>query len=57
MPTMSRDPVFTLRAAVKHWRERASPDRRQVTCIATAEGRRLLEELDPQLDAADTAAM
>jgi len=38
-------------------RERASPDRRQVTCVATAEGRRLLNELDPLVDAADADVM
>ena len=38
-------------------RERSTPDRRQVICIATASGRRLLDELDPIVDAADEAAM
>jgi DNA-binding MarR family transcriptional regulator len=37
-------------------RERSLPDRRQVICHATAEGRRLLDKLDPLVDAADEAA-
>ena len=36
-------------------RERSLPDRRQVICRATAEGRRLLDRLDPLVDAADEA--
>jgi DNA-binding MarR family transcriptional regulator len=38
-------------------RARARPDRRQVTCVATARGARLLDRLDPRVDAADEAAM
>lgn len=38
-------------------RERSFPDRRQVLCFATAEGKRLLEQIDPLVDAADEAAM
>jgi DNA-binding MarR family transcriptional regulator len=38
-------------------RERSTPDRRQVLCYVTAEGRRLLASLDPKVDAADEAAM
>ena len=38
-------------------RERALPDRRQVICQATAAGKRLLDELDPLVDAADEAAV
>jgi MarR family transcriptional regulator, organic hydroperoxide resistance regulator len=34
-------------------RERSTPDRRQVICHATAAGRKLLDELDPMVDAAD----
>jgi DNA-binding MarR family transcriptional regulator len=34
-------------------RERSQPDRRQVLCVATAEGRRLLDGLDPKVDALD----
>ena len=34
-------------------RERSQPDRRQVVCHATAEGRRLLDTLDPKVDALD----
>jgi MarR family transcriptional regulator, organic hydroperoxide resistance regulator len=34
-------------------RERSLPDRRQVLCFATAEGRRLLDGLDPKVDALD----
>ena len=37
-------------------RERAVPDRRQVICYVTAEGKRLLDGLDPAVDAADEAA-
>jgi DNA-binding MarR family transcriptional regulator len=38
-------------------RERALPDRRQVICIVTAQGKRLLDRLDPIVDAADAAVM
>ncbi len=38
-------------------RERTVPDRRQVLCYATDGGRRLLDRLDPRVDAADEAAM
>jgi DNA-binding MarR family transcriptional regulator len=38
-------------------RERSTPDRRQVICVATADGRRLLDRLDPIVDAADEAAV
>ena len=38
-------------------RERAEPDRRQVVCYATAKGRRLLDGLDPVVDAADEGAV
>ncbi len=38
-------------------RERNDADRRQVFCVATAEGRRLLERLDPAVDAADEEAV
>ena len=38
-------------------RERSLPDRRQIICHATAEGRRLLDRLDPAVDAADAEAM
>jgi DNA-binding MarR family transcriptional regulator len=34
-------------------RERSFPDRRQVICMATPEGKRLLDEIDPVVDAAD----
>src|SRR3954471_10475150 len=37
-------------------RERALPDRRQVICYATTEGKRLLDRLDPIVDAADEEA-
>lgn len=37
-------------------RERALPDRRQVMCQVTAEGRRLLDKIDPAVDAADEEA-
>jgi DNA-binding MarR family transcriptional regulator len=36
-------------------RERSYPDRRQVICRATAEGGRLMDELDPLVDTADEA--
>ena len=38
-------------------RERSLPDRRQVVCHATADGRRLLDRLDPAVDTADAEAM
>jgi DNA-binding MarR family transcriptional regulator len=38
-------------------RERAAPDRRQVICYVTAAGRRLLDKLDPQVDASDAEAV
>ena len=38
-------------------RERDYPDRRQVMCVATAKGKRLLDRIDPQVDAADEEAM
>ena len=38
-------------------RERVEPDRRQVMCFATAKGRRLLDGLDPLVDAADESAV
>ncbi len=34
-------------------RERSRPDRRQVLCYVTTEGRRLLDTLDPKVDALD----
>lgn len=38
-------------------RERSTPDRRQVMCYATDAGRKLLDKLDPLVDAADEATM
>jgi len=38
-------------------RERAAPDRRQVICYVTAAGRRLLDRLDPLVDASDAEAV
>jgi len=38
-------------------RERALPDRRQVMCEVTTEGRRLLDKIDPIVDAADEEAV
>jgi DNA-binding MarR family transcriptional regulator len=38
-------------------RERALPDRRQVICEVTADGRRLLDKIDPAVDAADEEAV
>jgi DNA-binding MarR family transcriptional regulator len=38
-------------------RERNDADRRQVFCVATPDGRRLLERLDPEVDAADEEAV
>lgn len=38
-------------------RERGTPDRRQVMCYATPAGRRLLDEIDPVVDAADEEAV
>jgi DNA-binding MarR family transcriptional regulator len=34
-------------------RERSEPDRRQVVCVATSTGARLLDKIDPIVDAAD----
>jgi DNA-binding MarR family transcriptional regulator len=34
-------------------RERSYPDRRQVLCYVTDAGRKLLDELDPQMDSMD----
>lgn len=34
-------------------RERVQPDRRQVICVVTAEGKRLLDSVNPQVNAAD----
>ena len=38
-------------------RQRSLPDRRQVICHATAEGKKLLDRLDPSVDAADEQAV
>jgi len=38
-------------------RERALPDRRQVICYVTPAGKRLLDETDPAVDAADEEAV
>jgi DNA-binding MarR family transcriptional regulator len=38
-------------------RERALPDRRQVICHATDDGERLLDQVDPLVDASDAAAV
>src|SRR5690349_23273523 len=38
-------------------RERAAPDRRQVICYVTPAGRRLLDRLDPLVDASDAEAV
>jgi DNA-binding MarR family transcriptional regulator len=38
-------------------RERSMPDRRQVLCYVTLEGRRLLDRLDPKVDEADEAVL
>src|SRR5215213_8558027 len=38
-------------------RERAAPDRRQVVCYVTAAGRKLLDRLDPLVDASDAEAV
>ena len=38
-------------------RERSEPDRRQVMCYVTDAGRRLLNQLDPKVDALDEAAV
>lgn len=46
-----------LEAASLIRRERSEPDRRQVICFATADGKRLLDRLDPLVDAADEEAM
>jgi len=42
-----------LEAAGLIHRERSLPDRRQVLCRATDQGRRLLDQLDPKVDALD----
>jgi DNA-binding MarR family transcriptional regulator len=46
-----------LEAAKLIRRERDFPDRRQVICHATAEGKKLLDRLDPSVDAADEEAV
>jgi DNA-binding MarR family transcriptional regulator len=38
-------------------RERSFPDRRQVLCFVTDSGRKLLDSLDPRVDAADEEAV
>jgi DNA-binding MarR family transcriptional regulator len=38
-------------------RRERGPDRRQVLCYPTAEGRRLLDKIDPLIDAADEEAV
>ncbi|HEV8216247.1 MAG TPA: MarR family transcriptional regulator [Gemmatimonadaceae bacterium] len=38
-------------------RERSTPDRRQVVCRATAAGAKLLDKIDPLIDAADEDAV
>jgi len=38
-------------------RERNFPDRRQVICVATPAGKRLLDRIDPAIDQADEEAM
>lgn len=38
-------------------RERSLPDRRQVICHATPAGKKLLDQIDPVIDAADEDAM
>jgi len=38
-------------------RERSVPDRRQVMCYVTADGKKLLDEIDPLVDAADEEAV
>jgi MarR family transcriptional regulator, organic hydroperoxide resistance regulator len=38
-------------------RERSEPDRRQVVCVATTAGARLLDKIDPAIDAADEEAV
>lgn len=38
-------------------RRERGPDRRQVICFATADGRRLLDKIDPLVDAADEQAV
>jgi DNA-binding MarR family transcriptional regulator len=38
-------------------RERSLPDRRQVMCAVTADGKRLLDKIDPIVDAADEEAV
>jgi len=46
-----------LEAAALISRERSEPDRRQVMCHVTEAGRRLLNQLDPKVDALDEAAV
>jgi DNA-binding MarR family transcriptional regulator len=46
-----------LEAASLIRRERSVPDRRQVVCRVTDAGKKLLDKLDPQVDAADEATM
>ena len=46
-----------LEAAGLARRERSGPDRRQVHCFVTDEGRRLLDRLDPRVDALDEAVV
>ena len=46
-----------LEAAGYIGRERSDPDRRQVVCVATAAGARLLDKIDPAVDAADEEAV
>ena len=47
--------VDKLEAAGLIRRERSRPDRRQVLCHVTAQGRRVLDGLDPRVDALDEA--
>ena len=46
-----------LEAAGLITRKRSDPDRRQVVCYVTEQGRRLLDQLDPKVDALDEAAV
>ena len=41
----------------KYIRRERGPDRRQVLCYPTADGRRLLDKIDPLIDAADEQAV
>lgn len=43
--------------AAGYVRRERGPDRRQVLCFVTAESRRLLDKIDPSVDAADEAVM